>query len=104
MLAEDDQPPRAALSGKILVVDDEQRILRFVVRGLEAEGFTVDSADNGPEGLRKALEGGHDLVILDLLMPGMDGVSLLRRLMASRPAQTPSAPSGRRSDAPRAAA
>jgi DNA-binding response OmpR family regulator len=87
MLAEDDQPPRAALSGKILVVDDEQRILRFVVRGLEAEGFTVDSADNGPEGLRKALEGGHDLVILDLLMPGMDGVSLLHRLMASRPAQ-----------------
>jgi DNA-binding response OmpR family regulator len=87
MLAEDDQPPRAVLSGKILVVDDEQRILRFVVRGLEAEGFTVDSADNGPEGLRKALEGGHDLVILDLLMPGMDGVSLLHRLMASRPAQ-----------------
>ena len=87
MLAEDDRPPRVALSGRILVVDDEQRILRFVVRGLKAEGFAVDSADNGPEGLHKALEGGYDLVILDLLMPGMDGVSLLQRLMARRPAQ-----------------
>jgi len=87
MLAEDDRPPRVALSGRILVVDDEQRILRFVVRGLKAEGFAVDSADNGPEGLHKALEGGYDLVILDLLMPGMDGVSLLHRLMARRPGQ-----------------
>ena len=87
MLAEAHQPSRTALAGKILVVDDEQRILRFVVRGLQAEGFTVDSADNGPEGLHKALEGGYDLVILDLLMPGMDGVSLLQRLMARRPAQ-----------------
>jgi two-component system, OmpR family, copper resistance phosphate regulon response regulator CusR len=87
MLAEADQPPRTALPGKILVVDDEQRILRFVVRGLQAEGFTVDSADNGPVGLHKALEGDYDLVILDLLMPEMDGVSLLQRLMARRPAQ-----------------
>jgi DNA-binding response OmpR family regulator len=87
MLADDDRPPRVALSGKILVVDDEQRILRFVVRGLKAEGFAVDSADNGPEGLHKALEGGYDLVILDLLMPGMDGLSLLHRLMARRPGQ-----------------
>jgi DNA-binding response OmpR family regulator len=87
MLAEADQPPRTALPGKILVVDDEQRILRFVVRGLQAEGFTAESADNGPEGLHKALEGDYDLVILDLLMPEMDGVSLLQRLMARRPAQ-----------------
>jgi len=87
MLAEAHQPSRTALPGRILVVDDEQRILRFVVRGLQAEGFTVDSADNGLEGLHKALEGGYDLVILDLLMPGMDGVSLLQRLMARRPAQ-----------------
>jgi DNA-binding response OmpR family regulator len=87
MLAEADQPPRTALPGKVLVIDDEQRILRFVVRGLEAEGLAVDSADNGPEGLRKALGGDFDLVILDLLMPGMDGISLLHRLMARRPSQ-----------------
>jgi DNA-binding response OmpR family regulator len=87
MLADDDRRAGAALPGKVLVVDDEQRILRFVVRGLEAEGLAVDSADNGAEGLRKALEGGYDLVVLDLLMPGMDGISLLHRLMARRPAQ-----------------
>jgi two-component system, OmpR family, copper resistance phosphate regulon response regulator CusR len=87
MQAEADQRARTMLPGKILVVDDEQRILRFVVRGLRAEGFVVDSADNGVCGLRKALEGGYDLVILDLLMPGMDGASVLRRLLAERPAQ-----------------
>ena len=87
MLAGADQPSRTALPGKILVVDDEQRILRFLVRGLQAEGFAVDAADNGADGLHKALEGGYDLVILDLLMPGMDGASVLRQLVARRPAQ-----------------
>lgn len=88
MLAEGDRTPRTALPGKILVVDDEQRILRFVVRGLQAEGFAVDWADNGVDGLRKALDGGYDLVILDLLMPGMDGVSVLGRLVTRRPGQS----------------
>ena len=87
MLAEADQRTPAALPGRILVVDDEQRILRFVVRGLHSEGLAVDSADNGADGLRMALEGGYDLVILDLLMPGMDGASVLGRLVAKRPAQ-----------------
>jgi len=87
MLAEADRTSRTALPGKILVVDDEQRILRFLVRGLQAEGFAVDAADNGADGLHKALEGGYDLVILDLLMPGMDGASVLRQLVARRPAQ-----------------
>ena len=87
MLAEADQSPRTALPGKILVVADEQRTLRFLVRGLQAEGFAVDAADNGADGLHKALEGGYDLVILDLLMPGMDGASVLRQLVARRPAQ-----------------
>lgn len=87
MLAGADQPSRTALPAKILVVDDEQRILRFLVRGLQAEGFAVDAADNGADGLHKALEGGYDLVILDLLMPGMDGASVLRQLVARRPTQ-----------------
>src|SRR6266508_1471530 len=87
MLAEAEQRTRAALPGKILVVDDEQRILRFVVCGLRAEGFVVDSADNGVGGFRKALESRYDLVILDLLMPGLDGTAVLRRLVAERLAQ-----------------
>jgi DNA-binding response OmpR family regulator len=87
MLSGAEQRTQAALPGKILVVDDEQRIVRFVVRGLRAEGFVVDSADSGAAGLRKALEGRYDLVILDLLMPGLDGTVVLCRLLAERPAQ-----------------
>jgi DNA-binding response OmpR family regulator len=86
MHAADERTP-AVSPGRILVVDDEHRILRFVVRGLRAEGYEVDSADNGAEGLRQALTGDYQLVILDLLMPGLDGVVLLRRLMAERPGQ-----------------
>ena len=87
MLAEADERARATSLARILVVDDEQRILRFVVRGLQAEGYEVDSADSGTEGLRKALHGQYDLVILDLLMPGLDGASVLHRLVAERPRQ-----------------
>jgi DNA-binding response OmpR family regulator len=79
-----------ALAGsrtRILVVDDEHRILRFVARGLQAEGFEVDSADNGAEALRRALATDYDLVVLDLLMPGMDGATVLSRLLAARPRQ-----------------
>src|SRR5215203_3685341 len=87
MLAEADERAGATSLARILVVDDEQRILRFVVRGLQAEGYEVDSADSGTEGLRKALNGQYDLVILDLLMPGLDGASVLHRLVAQRPRQ-----------------
>src|SRR5919108_2181757 len=55
MLAEADERAQAAPLARILVVDDEQRILRFVVRGLRAEGYEVDSADTGADGLHKAL-------------------------------------------------
>jgi two-component system OmpR family response regulator len=87
MLVKADERVRAAPLARILVIDDEQRILRFVVRGLQAEGFQVDSADNGVDGLGSALTGHYDLVVLDLLMPGLDGAAVLRRLLAERPAQ-----------------
>jgi DNA-binding response OmpR family regulator len=86
MQAAEDRPTGIA-AGRILVVDDEHRILRFVVRGLQAEGYEVDWADNGLEGLRRALDGDYDLVILDLLMPDLDGAMVLRRLVAERPGQ-----------------
>jgi len=50
-------------------VDDEQRIVNFVRRGLEAEGLEVDAAGGGEEGLQLALSRSYDLVILDLVMP-----------------------------------
>jgi DNA-binding response OmpR family regulator len=70
---------------RILVIEDEPRILAFLARGLEAEGFTVDGARDGPTGVRRASERRYDLVILDLLLPKLDGLSVLRSLQAERP-------------------
>jgi two-component system, OmpR family, copper resistance phosphate regulon response regulator CusR len=65
---------------QILVIEDEARILAFVARALRAEGFTVGVADDGEEGLAMALAHEWDLVVLDLLLPGMDGLDVLREL------------------------
>jgi DNA-binding response OmpR family regulator len=56
-----------------------------VTRGLEAEGFTVDAAGDGHEGLRRAVLGAYDLVVLDLLLPKLDGLAVLRELQQHRP-------------------
>ena len=78
---------RVGASSRILLIDDEPRIQNFVARGLRAQGYVVDTEADPVEGLRVAISHPYDLVILDLLMPGLDGVSLLRRLMERRPGQ-----------------
>jgi DNA-binding response OmpR family regulator len=83
----DEITPRTAGPARILLIDDEQRVLRFVSRGLQAEGYAVDSTDNGADGLRLALTGAYDLIILDLLMPGLDGSALLGRIVRKLPSQ-----------------
>jgi DNA-binding response OmpR family regulator len=70
---------------QILVIEDEPRILAFLARGLEAEGFRVDAAGTGPSGLKQAFTHSYDAVILDLLLPGLDGLSVLRELHARTP-------------------
>lgn len=70
---------------RILVVEDEPRILSFLVRGLESEGFTVDSELDGASALRRAIACRYDLVVLDLLLPRVDGLSVLRELQRRRP-------------------
>ena len=70
---------------RVLVVDDEPRITSFVARALAAEGLKVDAAGDGRRGLELARTGRYGLVVLDLLLPGIDGKSLLRDLMQSRP-------------------
>jgi two-component system, OmpR family, copper resistance phosphate regulon response regulator CusR len=70
---------------RILVIEDEPRILEFLARGLEAEGFSVLGARDGQEGLRLAEKAPCDLVILDLLLPRLDGLSVLRALETARP-------------------
>jgi DNA-binding response OmpR family regulator len=70
---------------QILVIEDESRVSTFVARALEAEGFRVDVAGNGRDGFAMAREGHHDLVILDLLLPHVDGLTVLRELALARP-------------------
>jgi two-component system, OmpR family, response regulator len=71
---------------KILVVEDESAIADFVQRGLEAEGYAVECAGDGNEGERQALDGNPDLVVLDLMLPGRDGLSVLDSIRSSKPA------------------
>jgi DNA-binding response OmpR family regulator len=70
---------------RILVVEDEARIQAFLTRGLEAEGYTVVAADNGRDGLALASAEQWDLVVLDLLLPGLSGLQVLRELHRVRP-------------------
>jgi DNA-binding response OmpR family regulator len=70
---------------RILVAEDEPRILAFVTRGLESEGFAVDAAADGVEALRCARSGHYDVAILDLLLPRIDGLAVLRDLRQHSP-------------------
>jgi DNA-binding response OmpR family regulator len=70
---------------RILVIDDEPRILAFLARGLAVDGYTVDTADNGSDALRAVRRDGYDLVLLDLLLPGIDGLSVLQAINRLRP-------------------
>ena len=65
---------------RILVVDDDPEIVSFVKRGLAYEGYAVDTASDGPEALTKARDREPDLVILDIMMPGLDGLAVSKRL------------------------
>jgi two-component system, OmpR family, copper resistance phosphate regulon response regulator CusR len=70
---------------RILVIEDEPRILAFLSRGLQAEGFLVDGAGDGRAGLARAVAGRYDLVVLDLLLPKLGGLEVLRQLQGKRP-------------------
>ncbi|MCB1744424.1 MAG: response regulator, partial [Gammaproteobacteria bacterium] len=72
----------------ILLVEDDPHIARFLQRGLRAEGFLVQHADDGLQGLSMAESSDIDVIILDLLLPGMDGRELCRQLRA-RDVHTP---------------
>lgn len=65
---------------RILVVEDDKKIASFVARGLKEAGFTVDQAENGEDGLRLALAHPYDTAVLDLMLPKLDGLSLIEEL------------------------
>ena len=65
---------------RILIVEDEKKIASFIKRGLEEEGYEVQTAGDGEEGLRLALEKSFDLIVLDWMLPKKDGLSVLKDL------------------------
>lgn len=68
------------MSTKILVIEDDEAIVRFIRRGLAYEKYEVETASDGRTGLQKAQENPPDVVVLDLMLPGLDGIEVCRRL------------------------
>ena len=65
---------------RILVVDDDPQIVSFLKRGLAYEGYAVDTAENGEKALAAARQSPPDLIVLDIMMPGLDGIEVTKRL------------------------
>jgi len=67
---------------RVLVIEDDEAIRSVLERGLRAEGFEVDTCADGAEGLWRAIDGGYAAIVLDLLLPGMNGYTVCARLRA----------------------
>ncbi|HNQ23985.1 MAG TPA: response regulator transcription factor [Phycisphaerae bacterium] len=65
---------------RVLIVEDQERLRTWLQKGLKEADFVVDAAADGNEGLWYAMGNSYDVIILDLMLPGMDGLSILRRL------------------------
>ena len=70
---------------RVLIVEDDPAITRFLKRGLAADGHQSISVDNGQDGVQMAADESVDFVLLDIMLPGMDGQEVLRRIRARRP-------------------
>ena len=81
-----DRPTAASATATVLVIEDEPGIVDFVRRGLEAEGFRVQTASDGIEGERMALTEAIDALVLDLMLPGRGGFEIIASLRQARPA------------------
>src|ERR1700752_2134454 len=69
---------------RLLVIEDEPRLLRNIANTLREEGYAVDTAEDGEEGLYKAESWDYDAIVLDLMLPKMDGWQVLSRLRKSK--------------------
>jgi two-component system, OmpR family, alkaline phosphatase synthesis response regulator PhoP len=73
------------VDGSVLIIDDDREISDVVAMNLRDLGFRTESAHDGKTGLQKALGGGHSLIILDLMLPHLDGISVCRRIRERNP-------------------
>ncbi|MBC7522451.1 MAG: response regulator transcription factor [Sandarakinorhabdus sp.] len=71
------------MTRKILVVEDDKAAAAFILKGLQEAGFTVDGADNGRDGFFLASDASYDAIILDRMLPGLDGIAVLSALRAA---------------------
>ncbi|WP_372574356.1 response regulator transcription factor [Ruegeria jejuensis] len=71
------------MSRRVLIVEDDAETREFVAKGFAEEGFAVETAEDGREGLYHATDGGFDVVIVDRMMPGLDGLSLTKSIRAA---------------------
>lgn len=72
------------MGAHILIIEDEEKLARFVELELLHEGYQVSKSGNGREGLHMAENGGYDLILLDILLPGLNGLEVLRRLQQEK--------------------
>lgn len=70
---------------RVLIVDDDVELCRLLAERLSTEGFAIETVHDGPRGLERALSGEHALVVLDLMLPGIGGLDVLRRVRAQSP-------------------
>lgn len=72
------------MSRKILIIEDDLRTADFIAKGLTDEGYVVDKATDGRDGLFHATDGSYDAIILDRMLPGMDGMAVLAAMRAAK--------------------
>jgi DNA-binding response OmpR family regulator len=68
---------------RVLVVEDQPKMRQLLCRGLQEGGYAVDAVTDGPSGLQQAMDSAYDTIVLDVMLPGLDGFEVLRRLRAA---------------------